>query len=409
MNCLSQETATLTFENGMPSSQEMQGQLCHETDRLLELFQADVLDAHRIQFIVSRLGSLIQLMAGMETRFAARKVNANTLARVARTQLTDERYQKLELVCLEALGHADWHIRVQAMSILASVLGSEVGKPYMAQRLSASLDALANDGSIDVPPEELFATAESLAYLGDRSGLEVLESVLRSNGSPTGLKRRAIKAFRHLGSPIPEHLYLSEDAAVAYDAFGCIETPVKDKTILSYAVRQLERLHSIFQENHGLEHNQLALMFRLAIILKLGVRDGLVTGEELHAAKLAARSFAGSSDTMVRERISPFFAEIADDSDLGCITQMLSSPSAKIRAEATLALARCSPQSILSNARRLFELLDDADYWNRNFALYALRKGLGENTGNIVSDPEFKAQKERVRQEYVDRGFIFGD
>jgi hypothetical protein len=45
-------------------------------------------------------------------------------------------------------------------------------------------------------------------------------------------------------------------------------------------------------------------------------------------------------------------------------------------------------------------LLDDNSGDVRNFALYALRKGLGEKAGNYLSDAEFEIQKAKVLEKY---------
>ena len=61
-----------------------------------------------------------------------------------------------------------------------------------------------------------------------------------------------------------------------------------------------------------------------------------------------------------------------------------------------------SKQTIHSQKDVLLSLLDDTSAEVRNFSLYALRKGLGERTGNYLSEKEYEVQRVRVREAYDD-------
>lgn len=105
-------------------------------------------------------------------------------------------------------------------------------------------------------------------------------------------------------------------------------------------------------------------------------------------------------DEEVQARVGSIFAELADDGDYALIVCLLKSKSSMVRECAALALAKCSPQNIRKQKEVLLELLDDKSGMVRNFALYALRTGLGEKTGNFLPDKEFGIQKDRVRKAY---------
>ena len=103
--------------------------------------------------------------------------------------------------------------------------------------------------------------------------------------------------------------------------------------------------------------------------------------------------------------VGSLFAEMADDGDSALIARLLLSDSASVRSRAALALARCSPQVIRSQKDVLLGLLDDKSVEVRNFSLYALRIGLGERTGNYLTEAEYKVQSARVRKTYETADF----
>ncbi len=88
------------------------------------------------------------------------------------------------------------------------------------------------------------------------------------------------------------------------------------------------------------------------------------------------------------------------DEDSALIARLLSSDSTRVRSRATLAISQCSPETIRNQRKVLIGLLDDDSGDVRNFALFALRKGLGEKAGNYLSDAEYESQKAKVLENY---------
>jgi|LSQX01.3.fsa_nt_gb hypothetical protein len=234
---------------------------------------------------------------------------------------------------------------------------------------------------------------------------DVLQSVLRSDGSPPFLKRRAITALSHLDIPVAlgsvSDLLFADEASVAYSAFDSADgLPSTNRIIISAAVAQLQKLQDAYANKQALSHNQAALLGKVALILKLAYRADDLLGDELHDVRKAVVLLTGANDRVVLERVVSLFAELSNDDDHELIVHLLSSNSARVWSRAALACSRCSPDMILRHKRVLIALLDDDSADVRNFALYALRKGLGEKAGSYLSKPEYEVQKARVLEKY---------
>lgn len=379
-------------------------QFLDRVETVVQMLNGEHIDVARALPVAQQIEARTELALVKEAEGKTRVFNSAARSRAARELLSPARYLALENACVGQLESSNAAVRILSMRVLAQSLGSHKGKRHMEGLLKKGLMALQGDGEMPISPKELFAAAEGLAYLGSSDGVEVLQSVLRSDDSPSSLKRRAIEGLTYLGIPVAldstADLLLSDDAAVAYTAFDSVETPSTNRIAISAAITQLNKLEDAYASKQALSHNQAALLAKAALILKLASRDGAIPSNELRDVKTTVDYFAGVHDERIQERVVSLFAELANDQDSELIGRLLKSDSTRVRSRAALALSQCSSKTIRSQKDLLIGLLDDDSADVRNFALYALRRGLGEKAGNYLSDAEFRTQKAKVLQNY---------
>lgn len=379
-------------------------QFLGRVDAVIEMLNGEDIDVARAMSVAQQIEARTAFDLVKEAEGKTIVFDSADRARAARQLLTPVRYSVLESACVGQLKSTNEVARTLSIRLLAQSLGSSAGKPHMISIINQGMKAIHMSGELPVSPKELFAAAEGLAFLESSGGEDVLNSVLRSDDSPPFLKRRAIDALAYLGHPVTSSsaaaLLLSDDAAVAYTAFGSVGTPGTNRAVISAAITQIQKLQAAYASKHTLSHNQAALLTKLALILKLATREAAMPGDERDDVKTTVTYFAGVHDEDIQERVVSLFAELANDKDIDLIARLLASDSARVRSRAALALARCSPKTIRSQKAVLIGLLDDNSADVRNFALYALKKGLGENAGNYLSDAEYKIEKEKVLEKY---------
>ena len=379
-------------------------QFLDRVDSVVQMLSGKAIDVARAVSVAQQIEARTEFDLVKEADGKTIVFEPATRSRAAKELLSPARYSALENACVHQLQASNEVARILSMRVLAQSLGSSAGKLHMEGVLNKGLKALQGSGELPISPKELFAAAEGLAYLGSSDGVDVLKSVLRSDDSPPFLKRRAIEALAYLGIPVTSgsaaDLLLSDDAAVAYTAFDSAGTPSTNHLVISAAITQIQKLQTAYANKQALSHNQAALLAKVALILKLASREGGLSDGELHDVRTAVVFFAGVRDEDIQERVVSLFAGLANDEDSALIARLLSNDSARVRSRAALAISRCSPETIRNQRKALIGLLDDNSGDVRNFALYALRKGLGEKAGNYLSDAEYEIQKAKVLEKY---------
>jgi len=379
-------------------------QFLGHVDTVVQMLNGKDIDVARAMSVAQQIETRTEFNLVKEVEGKTRVFNPAARSRAAKGLLSPTRYSALENVCVGQLNSSNEVVRILSMRVLSQSLGSSAGKPHMESMLDESMKALQGDDEVTISPNELFAIAESLAYLKDTNGVKVLESVLRSDRSPSFLKRRAIKAIDYLGIPfsgkIESDLLLSDDAALAYTAFDSRGSQTTNSAVISAAIRQLQNLEADYVNKQMLSRNQCTLLLQIASIIKNASRKGILSKDQRDGVKKTVNFLADVQDENVQGRIGSLFAELANDQDSDLIGRLLQSDSARVRSRAALALSQCSSKSIRSQKDVLIDLLDDNSADVRNFALYALRKGLGEKAGNYLSDAEFKIQRAKVLENY---------
>ena len=369
-------------------------------DRVIQMINNKEIHYAKAMSLAQSIENAILLDLTIEVHGAKSRFSATDRARAAKKYLSAERYLALERACSGLLESANDEERILALFILTRSLGSSAGKRHMETVLKDGFAALETETGKPDSVEEFFAAAENLAYLGSWDGADVLESVLRTDSSPSFLKCRALNAFAYLGVPLTSFgiadQLLSQDTAVAYTAFKLAESSHTNHIVISAAITQLEMLRASHQSNHTLSDNQSALLLNISLILRRALREKSLSGDALLKAKEAAIYFIKVPDEELHRRVVFLFSEMASDSDLPLIDHMLESPSAHLREGAAMALIYFPHETIKERKDVLITLLDDTSPGVRFSALFVLRKLLREKARNFLPDAEFQIQKARV-------------
>lgn len=380
-------------------------------DAVVRFFDENTIDEFKILSVAQGIETKTQVYL-MRENGGCRLFSPAERARAARELLSPERYSMLERACAAQLTSTREDARILAMHILAQSLASDVGKPILKKRLSEAMQILQSDDEtedVGISTEELFSIAEALAFLNDESGMPMLESALDLDSCPSSLKQRAIKAVAYRGRSLPDailrNLFLSEDAAVAYRAFQMLGESPTNSVVLFSAIQQLDHFKRGYVEGQKLSNAVELLLLEVTSIIKNAIRQGALPQIQRERIKKTVIFLVSVENVEVQACVGSLFAEMADDGDSALIAQLLLSDSASVRSRAALALARCSPQVIRSQKDVLLGLLDDKSVEVRNFSLYALRIGLGERTGNYLTETEYKVQSARVRKTYETADF----
>lgn len=394
------------FESSWADNPEALSRFLNRVDKISTVISDEKIDELKVLSLAWGIESRIKVIL-MNEIGVRRSYSPAERARAARQFLTPERYVTLEKFCLAQLISSQEKARILAMHLLTQSLGSEAGKNILRQRFLKGMEILQGDdeaADIGISPEELFALAEALAFLKDSSGIFMLESAFDSDNCPSDFKQRAIKAVAYLECPISDttltKLLESKDAAVVYTAFDCLREGRINRVFLSSAIQQLNVFSEGYHKGQKLSSAIKVLLLEVSSVIIEGIRQEYLSQNQIEKVKYTVNYLVSIGDEEVQARVGSIFAELADDGDYALIVCLLKSKSSMVRECAALALAKCSPQNIRKQKEVLLELLDDKSGMVRNFALYALRTGLGEKTGNFLPDKEYEIQKDRVRKAY---------
>jgi hypothetical protein len=398
---------TVSAEMSSRNTSNIAARLLKDVDAVVQILDGnDVSDADQLKIALAanQIENMTASYFSSGKKWALR-FDLATRSNATKEFLSLERYLALEKACVNKLKPGNENVRILAMHVLSKSLGSSAGKPYMEATLLNALKAIKDKEKMTISYEELFTVSENLAYLGNVEGLEMLKSTLGDDTCPSYLKARGIDALSYLGLTITsinaEHLFLSKDAKLAYKAFDSVDNLSGYKnTVIAAAIAQIQALKTVYTENKALSQNEQLLMMKLSRIIKTASREGTLSHDDLQKAKAVSVFFVGVDDAGIQEKAAALFAELANDDDSDLIARLFTSNSTDMREYASLAIAKCSHEAIHNQRKALIKMLDDSSKGVRNYALYALRKGLGEKTGNTFSEAEFKIQKARVLEKY---------
>lgn len=400
-NASTKETATEQKE-AVVQTIEIDQQLLIRVDDILEAMESDGVEVDRFMPAISWLESRIN-MALIEKWRKSSGFSPEDKEVAAKELLTVARYDSLVDVCVKKVASEREDVRLLSIRLLTQTLGSRAGENEIEQKLNEALRTLEGDGPLAISPSELFALAEGSAYLGHDTGVEVLKSALRADETPESIKQRSILALRYLGVSSDSigggGGLFSENASVAYTAFSAEPLPCTNRTVIAAAVEQFSRLKNIHESTCALSYRQSLLLGRLALIFRMAKREKALSSSELNGITEVVHYFVQLQDQDLQERVVSLFADLVKDDDSELIRLLLASDSGRVRSAAALAVSNCSPEIIYSFRDTLCSLLEDSSKEVRNFALFALRRGLKKPASTSLSESEFESQKNRTLEE----------
>lgn len=306
---------------------------------------------------------------------------------IIRGRLGEERCAALEQACLAALAESgDEDVRMAVRGILARGLGSRVCEEAWVRQLQEKTEGFRQTGILAISLDEYFSLAESLAYLGNNAGREVLLDVLRAEKRPVLLLERALQAMQDADEPIPDEildkLLRSPDADVAYATFNNAHKSWTQPLVVGAAKAQLERLAEKHRREGRLDAPEAHLLTLAALACRTSAREGTLPEDAKAAAKAAARYFVQCGNPTLAEPIACLFAQLAGEEDEDLIVSMMD--TSKFRASGVIGLFHCPVEVVERHLDRLRELQDDADPLTRLQVANCLQKLA--NAGKIPAD-----------------------
>lgn len=322
--------------------------------------------------------------------------------------LTPDLYAALESACVSRLTSRDEDVQAAAFRLLARSLRSDAAEEWMQTRLLRALEYLELKGDVLEAPfsfQELFLLAEGLAYIDNMEGLPVLKSAAMGEDRSSSIRTRAIEAFAILGGdfsdePLSELLML-EDALAAYAAFEYVALARPNRAVTSASVHHLVRLQRGLSKKGEFSEEELALLRRVSLPLRSAILTGGLSDNEARDTKVAVIVLMTDDDPAVQSSVASLYPSVCGDADSFITIPLLENESTEVRAYACLAMEKCSIATIRGQKDALIKLLDDDDELVRTYALFALKKGLGEvPVGAALSKSQFEAEKVRVVKAY---------
>lgn len=348
----------------------------------------------------------LEAKVGLVARKVSHKIQKRIRNELARKTLGEERYALLEESCLKKLSSDSESDRILAIRFLGKGLGSPAAESPLAERYQSAMKEIKEGKESTMSSDELFTTAEGLAYLNDGRGKDFLLEALRSEKVPSSWRRRAFYVLPHIDQEQARQsaktLATSSNSSLAYVAIDALEPRdgTVDTELVNSVQQQLDRLSGSFLNSGKLSYKETVLLGRVANVLQYAARKEALPPDQLAECHKAIRTFFDSDNTLVKTQASMLFATIARDDDAELISKLLASDSEKLQVAAMLALGNCSPQLIANEKQTLIENLNSDSQRIAHFALYALKKGQGEVSGTLFSPAEFEKEKARIAKLY---------
>ena len=321
-------------------------------------------------------------------------------------------YQQIEDYCIQVFRSSKKTEDVFiALNMLGKALSSEKGKPLIKEKCVGDLRFLMDDDEANDPsPTVLFAVAESLCYLGDDAGIEVLSSVIGSENTTASMKCASLRALFTLSSVAARatlmrfsvELLKSDNAAVAYCAFdGLAEYQELDDVLISMALYQLENLSKETQQTE-FDDDSLILLGRVSRLLAHENDTDSLSAQQKATIKKSVLRILQSGKSQEQERVASLFSRLAESDDKEIINNLLKSSSPRVRTEGVRSILGCDASVKNHFLPDLVERLDAPDLYERDLALYVIRQIKGEKATNLLPEREFQQQADRIKSWWVD-------
>jgi hypothetical protein len=248
--------------------------------------------------------------------------------------------------------------------------------------------------------------------MGDESGLDVLDAVLKWEDDPSGSATReaAILALASLATTKAKGVLLcnsdrvlsSELPTVAHSAFDYLKLFDEFKPAISHAAsQQLVRLADA--EESTLAREDMMVLTEIKLVIRDRILGNELTGSERDAVKKAVTAIITQKSVKYGERVALLFSLLAGNQDTEIVTRLLESESTRMRAEGIRSLLNCDREIQKRFLPDLIGLLDDPYWYTRDIALYVIRRYKGEITGSGLPKGVFLKERERIKQWWKDQ------
>lgn len=322
-------------------------------------------------------------------------------------------YSEIEKRYLESLNTSTNALeRIAAFQILSKGLASSNAAGVIERDLNSSLRKL-EDESITNQPQmrtEMFWAAESLCYLGQTNGLEIMSWALDSKKASPAEKVVAIEALVTLHTKEAREtltrsagdLALSENPSVAHDTFNALNRVPEFREIGTRAgLKQLKRLQELCQTRE-LKRDEWMLLNQVSTHFYGAQQRGQLSLDEQKRVKRIAADIIHSGRQRESETVAVLLAMMATDEDVSVSRELLKSKWPNVRRQGIWSVLKFSPEVRMKMVEDVMPLLDEEDAQNRRAALDVLRVVKGEKPKDVAhwdvrSKDEFEAEANRIK------------
>lgn len=317
-------------------------------------------------------------------------------------------YSQIEKRYLESLQTSTNALeRIAAFQVLSKGLASSNAAGVIARDMNSSLRKL-EDESITNQPQmstELFWAAESLCYLGQTNGLEVMSWALDSKKTSPAEKVVAIEALETLHTKearetllqSAQNLALSTNLSVAHATFDALHSVPEFQEIGTRAGEtQLERLASICQ-TRSLSREEWMLLSQVTSHFYGAQEKGHLSLDDQRTVKRMVAEIVRTGREEASATVAVLIDRMATDEDAPVIRELLTSRWPKVRKQGVWSVLRCSSGVRIKLVGDVIPLLEDENAENRHAALDVIRVVKGEKPKEVRSQEEFKTEANRIR------------
>ena len=317
-------------------------------------------------------------------------------------------YSKIEKRYLESLNTSTNALeRIAAFQILSKGLASSNAAGVIARNLSSSLRKLEYESITNQPllSTEMFWAAESLCYLGQTNGLEVMSWALDSKKTSPAEKVVAIEALETLHIKearetllqSAQNLALSTNLSVAHDTFDALHRVPEFQEIGTRAGEtQLERLAKICQ-TRSLSRDEWMLLSQVTSHFYGAQEIGKLSLDDQKTVKRIVAEIVRTGREEASATVAVLIDRMATDEDASVIRELLTSRWPKVRKQGIWSVLKCSWGVRMKLVGDVIPLLEDENAENRHAALDVIRVVKGEKPTEVRTQEELKTEANRIK------------
>ncbi len=294
--------------------------------------------------------------------------------------------------------------RIAAFQVLSKGIASSNAAGVIARDLNANLHRLENENRPEMSTE-MFWAAESLCYLGQTNGLQIMSWALDSKKTSPAEKVMAIEALvtmqtkeaRETLTRSAGDLALSENPSVAHDTFNALNRVPEFREIGTRAGQtQLKRLQELCQTRE-LKRDEWMLLSQVSTHFYGAQQRGQLSLDDQKRVKRIAVDIIHAGRQQESETVAVLLAMMATDEDVSVIRELFKSKWPNVRRQGIWSVLKCSPEVRMKIIKDVMPLLDEEDSQNRHAALDVVRVVKGEKPTEVRTQEEFKTEANRIK------------